>query len=223
MTCQDRGYSLVPVNSEFPRCPDCDRREQVERLQALQSLSSLNDAERQITLADIALTSGPTDDMVAAARSFLINPRNMLTLWGGSGNAKTTILQAVVNECWLVGISAIYITLYDLAGYVREAINKENQSTWRRVRRFQSVRVLCIDEFDPGKVKETEWLRELESAIIDQRYRDGLAGTVGTLIAMNSNPAELPYWIYSRLSDGRNRIIRNTDPDVRPMMRDTAT
>src|SRR3972149_430729 len=79
----------------------------------------------------------------------------------------------------------------------REAFRSDSESAWRRGQRFQSVRVLCIDEFD--KLRETEWLRELETAIIDRRYRDGLAGLVGTGIAMNESPDALPQGISSRL------------------------
>ena len=115
------------------------------------------------------------------------------------------------------GVSAVYTTFYDLVGYVREAFKRESESAWRRVLHFQSVRALAIDEFD--KVKTSEWIEELETAVIDRRYRDGLAGQRGTIIAMNSNVDSLPDWIESRLRDGRNRVIGNDDPDVRPMLR----
>jgi len=173
--------------------------------------------EMRYRLDDIMPTGGGTDAMVTAACVFVANPRGILTLHGGSGNAKTVVLQAIVNECLMRGVSAVYTTFYDLAGYVREAFGRESESAWRRVLHFQSVRVLAIDEFD--KVKTTEWIEELETAIIDRRYRDGLAGMCGTVVAMNEPPSSLPDWIESRLRDGRNRVIGNNDPDVRPMLR----
>ena len=213
-TCDDQ--EAIVVNDFAQPCPACAHLHRAERLQAV---SGLNPAERLIRLDDVLITGGGTDDAVLAARKFLINPARILTLWGGSGNAKTLILQSVVNECLEHSVSAVYTTLYDLAGYVREAFRNDSESAWQRVRRFQLVRVLCIDEFD--KVKATEWMiQELETPIIDRRYRDGLAGLCGTLIAMNESPSDLPTWISSRLHDGRNRVIHNGDGDLRPLLSD---
>lgn len=213
-TCDDQEN--IVIDGVAQPCPDCAHLRRAERLQ---TASGLNPAERLIRLDDVLITGGGTDEAVLAARKFLINPTRILTLWGGSGNAKTLILQAVVNECLERSVSAVYTTLYDLAGYVREAFRNDSESAWQRVRRFQSVNVLCIDEFD--KVKMTEWIEELETAIINRRYRDGLAGLCGTLIAMNESPSELPPWISSRLHDGRNRIVHNGDGDLRPLLSDS--
>jgi DNA replication protein DnaC len=216
-SCRACGGSGVTVDAQgFGQpCPDCESR---RRSEVLQAISGLNPAERCIRLDDVQATGSTTDEMISAARLFLVEPHGILTLWGGPGNAKTMVLQAIINECLGRSTQAVYITLYDLAGYVREAFKNDSESAWRRVRRLQSVRVLCIDEFD--KVKPTEWIQELETAIIDHRYRNGLAGLCGTVIAMNESPeAEaLPMWIVSRLRDGRNRIVHNTDPDVRAGM-----
>jgi len=214
-TCGGSGVMINPLGFGQP-CHACEPQ---RRSQALQAISGLNPDERCIRLDDIGATGGATDEMLAAARLFLIEPRGILTLWGGPGNAKTMILQAIVNECLERSTQAVYVTLYDLAGYVREAFRDDSESAWQRVRRFQSVRVLCIDEFD--KLKPTEWVQELETAIVDHRYRNGLASLCGTAIAMNESPGALPQWISSRLRDGRNRIVHNTDPDVRTMMSDS--
>ena len=116
-----------------------------------------------------------------------------------------------------VGANCQLSGFFDLVGYVREAYKNDSESAWQRVQRFQSIRVLCIDEFD--KVKATESVEELETTIVDRRYRDGVAGTVGTMLAMNDDPSSLPIWIYSRLRDGRNKIVGNADDDMRPMLK----
>lgn len=212
--CDGSGVVVDPLGFGRP-CPECEPRRLAERMQAV---SGLNAEERAVRLDDIQFTGGGTDEMIIAARTFLVQPSGILTLWGGPGNAKTMVLQSIVGECLARSVSAVYTTLYDLAGYVREAFRDDSESSWRRVQRFQAVCVLCIDEFD--KIKQTEWvLRELETAIVDKRYRDGLAGLVGTVIAMNESPDALPVWIASRLRDGRNRIVHNADPDVREGMR----
>ena len=214
-TCRDvLTVETFPGSGIYRPCPDCYER---RRAQSLQTICGMTEDEMRYRLDDIMPTGGGTDAMVTAARVFAANPRGILTLHGGSGNAKTVVLQAVVNECLMRGVSAVYTTFYDLAGYVREAFRHESESAGQRVRRFQSVRALAIDEFD--KVKATEWIEELETAVIDRRYRDGLAGMCGTIVAMNEPPSSLPDWIESRLRDGRNRVIGNDDPDVRPMLR----
>ena len=214
-TCRDTLFvETFPGAGEYRPCPDCYER---RRVQSLQSICGTTEAEMRYSLDDIAPTGGDTERMVIAARVFLVNPTGILTLHGGSGNAKTVVLQSIVNECLRRGVGSVYTTFFDLVGYVREAYRHESESAWQRVRRFQSIRVLCIDEFD--KLKATESLEELLTALVNQRYRDGLAGTVGTVLAMNEDPALLPDWIYSRLRDGRNKIISNHDDDMRPLLR----
>jgi len=214
-TCRDALLvETLPGSGVFRPCPDCSGPRQSARLQ---SICGMTEAEMRYSLDDLAPTGGDTDRMVIAARVFIVNPTGILTLHGGSGNAKTVVLMAVVNECLRRGIGAVYTTFFDLVGYVREAYRHESESAWQRVRRFQSVRVLCIDEFD--KLKATESLEELLTALVNQRYRDGLAGAVGTVLAMNADPALLPEWVYSRLHDGRNKIIHNGDDDMRPLLR----
>jgi hypothetical protein len=104
---------------------------------------------------------------------------------------------------------------------VREAFNEVGdgryESAYKRMMKIATCSILSIDELD--KVKITDWTQELQTAIFDRRYRDGLARKSGTILAMNSAPDRLPEWIYSRLSDGRNRIIHNPDQDMRRLMR----
>ena len=58
-----------------------------------------------------------------------------------------------------------------------------------------------------------------DTDLVDKRHRRGLDGTNGTLIAMNTSPALQSDWIASRLMDGRNQVVHNTDADLRPMLK----
>lgn len=191
---------------------DCSTANRAARLQRLSGLTPDESLER---LADIARTGGQTDVMLMAAQAFVSNPRGFLTVYGGTGNAKSLMLRAVVNECLDRQIEAVYVLMKDLIDYVRDALH-EDDSAVARLKRFKRVRVLAIDEFD--KVKVSEWVRELETDVIDRRYRDGLSGLTGTVIAMNESPNALPDHIQSRLRDGRNALINNTDQDLRSLM-----
>lgn len=218
--CQDclgLGYISANVPVEDPlfgkllpcSCTTTDRSARLQRL------SGLTIDERAERLSHIARTGGQTDVMLNAAQAFVLNPRGFLTVYGGSGNAKSLMLRAVVNECLDRQIEAVYVVMKDLVDYVRDAIH-EDDSAAARLKRFKRVRVLAIDEFD--KIKSSDWVRELETDVIDRRYRDGLAGATGTVIAMNEPPSALPDHIASRLRDGRNVLINNTDQDLRSLM-----
>jgi DNA replication protein DnaC len=128
---------------------------------------------------------------------------------------------AVVNQCIESGIDAVYTTFADLEGFVRAAFDEKRQDEFgtarQRIARLSEVCVLAIDEFD--KVKVTAWLDELRFDLLDKRYRSAIARETGTLLAMNCDPRGLPEWIASRLYDGRNVVVHNTDSDMRSMMK----
>ena len=219
--CNDLGQVREDVPFGHPkfgklvRC-QCRADEDSARLQAL---SGLSQAELAIRLDDIGTTGRPgTQAMLEACREFIARPAGILTLWGGVGNAKTMALQGIVNALQLRG--AVYVTAFDLISYIRSAFNAAREirddDAYSRLCRFERVRVLAIDEFD--KVRTTDWVLEQLTDLIDKRYRSGIAGEAGTVLAMNADPAGQPEWIYSRLVDGRNRIIRNADRDLRPYL-----
>ena len=187
----------------------------------LQKLSGLTDAERAVRLDDIvADAASGTGRMLSAARDFVKQPIGFLTLYGSTGNAKTAVLHGVVNELVDQQIEAVYVTAFDVLGYIRAAFDKEHDviddTAHDRLKRLERVRVLCLDELD--KIKWSDWVEEQITDLIDARYRLGLDGEVGTVVAMNASPDKLPAWIYSRLRDGRNVMIENRDADVRPGM-----
>ncbi len=67
-------------------------------MERLLQISGLLEPELALTLDDVKAVGGDTAAMEQAARAFLRHPYGFLTLWGGVGNGKTLILQAVVNE-----------------------------------------------------------------------------------------------------------------------------
>lgn len=159
--------------------------------------------------------------MVQACKMFMSHPYGIITFWGGSGNAKTMALQAVVNHHVDQNIEAIYITAFDLISYIRSAFSKskgndleiKDDNAYNRLLRFESVKILAIDEFD--KVRVTDWVQEQLTDLIDRRYRLAQDEQVGTLLAMNDDPRDLPPWMYSRLA--QNLIVHNADNDMRPL------
>jgi DNA replication protein DnaC len=212
----------VPVgHPQFGRAQRCACQEKAIH-DGLQAISGVTPSEQLITLDDIDCGAGPgTTAMVNAARKFLTDPRGILTLYGTSGNAKTTVLQAVVNAMVDRGVPSVYVTIFDVMGWLKEAFNQDrsvrNESAWERIKRLESIPFLAMDEFD--KVSRTDWVIDQLTDLVDHRHRYGLDGIMGTVIAMNKPIENMPDWIASRLKDGRNVAILNNDTDMRPMMR----
>jgi len=222
--CGDIGHYRLEVPYGDPRfgklfrCP-CKGQEDAERLQRL---SGLTNTERLITLDQIETGDRPgTLAMVDQCREFIHHPYGMMTVWGGSGNAKTMALQAVVNHFINANTEAVYVTAFDLISYIRSAFIKTDKndlqindgSAYQRLIRFEHVRILAVDEFD--KINVTAWVQEQLTDLIDRRYRLAQDEQAGTLIAMNDDPRNQPSWIYSRLA--QNTIIHNADSDMRPL------
>ena len=221
--CHDTGHYRMDVefgHPQFGKLQRCGCRAN-EDAQRLQRLSGLTLAERQVSLDQIETLDRPgTAAMVNACRMFMAHPYGMITFWGGSGNAKSMVLQAVVNHFVDSNVEAIYITAFDLISYIRAAFSKnkndltiKDEDAYSRLVRVGSVKLLAIDEFD--KVRVTEWVQEQLTDLIDRRYRLANDSQSGTLLAMNDDPRELPSWMYSRLA--QNLIIHNPDKDMRPI------
>jgi len=142
----------------------------------------------------------------------------MLTIWGGYGNGKSLILQAVVNEFrHQRGVWGTYITLKKLLDYVR-AGNAQGANLDDRERYEQLCRVpiLAIDECDGPRM--TDYAEEFRRSFFDDRYRLALARRAHTVLAMNCDPASLPGDVWDRLRDGRFIVHHNSDESMRPAM-----
>lgn len=159
-----------------------------------------------------------TAAMLELARRFVEQPWGFLTLHGAYGNAKTMILQAVVNEFReRRGLTGAYVKLRDLLNYVRAGYAPDAQEDARaRYERLKAVPVLAIDELDAAKM--TDFAYEFRAAFLDDRYRLAVARRAHTLFAMNGDPAGLPGDLYDRMRDGRFVIFRNRDASMRPVM-----
>ena len=198
-----------PDFGKMVRC-DCKKKEDAR---FLQEISRMTERERDVGMEDLVERGKGSSSLIESGKEFCKNPKGILTVYGGTGNAKSLLLQAVVNTILEKGKAAIYTTMFDLMGYIREAYDDDDDTALSRLDRFRTIPVLAIDEFD--KVKTTDWVLSQVTSLVDRRHRDGLGGKSGTLIAMNADIETMPGWIFSRLTDGRNTLIHNTDSDLR--------
>lgn len=228
--CNDLGWlrqDLPVTHPDFGkhiRC-SCRAADDSERLRAV---TGLTPGELKATFEDIHLGSDRADTkaMVESCRQFLMSPGGIFTVWGASGNGKSMILPAAMNEVLRCGIPAAYVVAFDLINYIRQSYTEKgldvrDQDAYSRLLRFERVPFLALDEVD--KIFPLSyWEAKQVTDLIDKRYRWGMEEGMWTIITMNRSPFELfdefPH-ILSRLKDGRNVIIENRDEDMRPGMR----
>lgn len=222
--CRDLGWVKLDVGPEHPQfgkfVPCQCRKEEIarRRMERLAHISGLMEEELALTLDDVKETGADTAKMERAAREFLEEPYGFLTIYGGVGNGKTLILQALVNELREGrGLEGAYITFKDLIDFMRAGFDDDTFTERDRYEYLRDVPVLAIDEID--KARMTAYSDEFRSAFLDYRYRLGWNRKAATIMAMNCAPEDLPPHIYDRLRDGRFTVIENRDRSMRPAMR----
>lgn len=165
----------------------------------------------------------PTDDLagevLTAAQAFLADPAPLFYLWGGSGNGKTLLLKALVNEFNQLGRAAVYTKFTRLLWWMRQVFGDDGdrESYVDRYERIKCVPVLAIDELD--KANLTAFAQEFQFDFLDERYESGLRGDGCTVFASNTPPGELPGYLRSRVTDGRCLVVENRGEDLRPYLK----
>jgi len=200
---------LVPCECTAPK-----------RAARLDAISGLLPNERLVTFADIV--GDPAQGIAARMREFVLAGRGWFTVYGGPGNAKTTMLQAACNLYReQFRDVAVYVRFADLLEWVRDGFNEDapSERASARLEQIKTASVLAIDEFE--KINTTKWAEEVRFRLLDDRYRYGLDGSARTLtlFAMNCAPEALPEWVSSRMRDGRFVCVENAQPDARPRLR----
>jgi DNA replication protein DnaC len=194
----------------------CNEEVRAIRQRKLQQITGMTEAELDLRLPDLHGRNEDTQAMKDAAAEIVEDPYGILTVWGGAGNGKTLALQAIVNELReRYEMEGAYVLFSDLIDWVRAGFDDESEETERQRYEFiRSVPALAVDEVE--KTRLTDYSDEFRFKFLDHRYRLATSGDAVTVLAMNCDPKELPYHIYSRLNDGRFQIVENQDSDVRP-------
>lgn len=193
----------------FP-CPTCNA-------DAVTIRSGLNEMERKVRMQDVITVGRPgTAKMVNAATDWISNGcKGFLTIHGGVGNGKSTVLKAIVNDCVERGMDVRYVTMTDVMAYAREAFSSDmkGDSDLGRIRDLANTQVLVIDEMD--KARLSDYAREIQTHLFDARYRS--AHKLGTVVTWNGgfDAIDLP-WVLSRLS--QYPVVENNDKDMRPLL-----
>jgi hypothetical protein len=147
---------------------------------------------------------------VDAVERLLKRPWGWLTLQGGYGSGKSTLVGATLGELARRGLDGAYWTASDLLRTLREAVGSgAYTSTLDRIARTP---VLALDELDAFRL--TEFAEEALIELFGRRY--AMTGAV-TLLACNVLGDPIPPRIVSRARDKRFQVVDLGEADLRSL------
>ena len=136
---------------------------------------------------------------------------------GGFGTGKTQVLKIAVAEALRARKTAAYVRMAEILDHLREAFQSDSKvSESSRLAWWAQLPVLAIDEFD--RVRDTGYGQERRFVLMDWRYEGALRQENVTIMASNSDPVNLPDYLYDRIRDGRFRVVPVSGKSMRPGM-----
>lgn len=161
--------------------------------------SGLTDVELGYT-ADSILGNGDTPTALRyLVEQITHNPTGWLTLWGVYGTAKTLTIQAIVANL----IRQKKLARFYHAKQLEQGWFDDMHADRLNAKVYLDAPVLAIDELDKVNLNN-DWVRQQFQALLDHRYRQGIAGKQLTLITLQYEPEKaVPGDIASRMGDGR--------------------
>lgn len=128
--------------------------------------------------------------------------------YGGVGNGKTHLCQALAVVLNWRGVSVRYYTVADLMSQLKQSI--ATQMVDMEILRLKEIEALILD--DLGVEYGTDWEATKLEEIVDARYRKRLI----TVLTTNRDIGWLPERVLSRFSDPDvSKSVLNNAPDFR--------
>ena len=201
-TCGGAGYLRydVPVgHALFGQIVPCQCRQDELRArerQRLVALSGLQPAMRRMTFDAYSPRDAGTQQALAAATAYAVEPNGWLYLHGSYGVGKTHLLAAIAWSLVDRGVGAFYVVVPDLLVKLQATFNDGSDETFaERFKRIKDADVLLLD--DLGAEKSTEWAQAQMFDLINSRY----LAEKPLVIASNLTPAQIGGRVGSRLGD----------------------
>lgn len=199
------------VESKAVPCACQNEARTLRRTQFLTKMDGLTPRERELRFS--AIDDNYEPGVLHLLKRAAEEHRGLITLTGGFGVGKTTLLMCGVNEGRNHNQLAIYTTVTDLLSYLRSTFDPDADESfdkyWDALIRCS---ILALDEMD--EFKTSSWAMERFLRLIDERWRR--MDEVLTLCALNNRINSLPGKVQSRLQDGRAEIIAIGGNDMRP-------
>jgi DNA replication protein DnaC len=134
--------------------------------------------------------------------------KKFLLCYGGVGNGKTHLCQAITIALNQRGIDAYYYRVPDLLSTLKKAMNDNDLEDW--MKRLRECQGLVMDDY--GLESETMWSRAQIEDIVDARWQYKLI----TVLTTNKDMNDLPPRLASRFSDKNLSVfVLNTATDYR--------
>lgn len=201
---------LGHMESKLIRCSCKESEDKLRRGQFLLKMDGLTAKEREKSFAGI--TDNYEPGILHGIKMAADTSRGLITLTGGYGVGKTTLLMCAVNQGRLAGKLAIYTTVTDLLTYLRSTFAPDAEDSfdkyWDALIRCD---ILALDELD--EFSTTAWAMERFLRLIDERWRR--MDEVLTLCATNNRVQSLPGKVQSRLRDDRAQVFALEGQDMR--------
>ncbi len=133
-----------------------------------------------------------------------------LLIYGGYGNGKTHLANAVALVLNQRGIDARYFDCGALWAMLRAKIDDGGLESELTI--IQDVHALILDDFNPRTDKDHPWESDVIERILQHRYREQLP----TMMTSNRDLKELPPRVVSRFNDkSMARCVVNEGKDYR--------
>ena len=137
----------------------------------------------------------------------------LLFIYGGTGNGKSHLLEALVIELYKRGLFSRVVEFSKMMSFLRGTMDKgsdlklvEIMANWCRAPR------LIIDDVGIGG-SDTEWSMKMLEEIVLARHKENLF----TVLSTNMDISELPERVVSRFTDPEKaRMVQNRGEDYRP-------
>jgi len=178
-----------------------------------------NITEKELSLTwDSLLADQNAKKAEKVVRETLKRGHGWVYLWGPPGLAKTLILKIAIALTVNEGMEARYTNMSAVLDNLREAYDTDRPSaeSVSRLSRWSSIKLLCIDEFD--RVKATEFAKEKQFRLMDERYERAIREETITLMASNSAPSVFDSYLTDRILDGRFKVVELSGDSMRPGM-----
>jgi len=137
----------------------------------------------------------------------------MLLLYGGVGNGKTHLLEAIAIELYKQGVFCRVGVYPKMMGFLRSTMAKDaNMRLEYILDGWCKAERLIIDDVGIGG-SDTVWSMKMLEEIILARHKDNMF----TVLSTNIDISELPERVLSRFGDPEKaRMIQNRGEDYRP-------
>jgi len=131
-----------------------------------------------------------------------------LLIYGGVGNGKTHLCNAIAKESLDRGVEVLMLNSADMFSQIKSAMNDNTSEAV--IKRFKEVPLLIIDDW--GVEYGTDWQLSVFDEILDARYCTARA----TVVTTNKDITDLPKRIESRFADKKiARVALNSAGDYR--------